>query len=475
MMNRVLLIIFLISTFQYQASVVAFSDTARIELLHRHSPKLNGNARPKTQLEMVKELVHSDMTRQKMISHKRRQACESGTSSSINNNNSSNTAVEMPLRAGRDYGTGQYFVQFKVGTPPQKFTLIVDTSTELTWVNCRYRCGRNCNKKNTTTQPRSQRRVFKADLSSSFKTLPCLSQMCKVDLMNLFSLARCPTPLNPCAYDYRYVDGSAALGIFANETVTLGLANHMKTKLKNVLIGCSSSFQGQSFANADGVVGLAYHKYSFANKASEKFGGKFSYCLVDHLSHKNVSNYLMFGSSKNESLLSGELRYTKLELGLLSPFYAVNVMGISIGGVMLKIPFTVWDAKSGGGTVVDSGTSLTFLTEAAYKPVMAVLELSVSKFERLNLNGLPMEYCFNSTGFEDWLVPKLVFHFADGARFEPHTKSYVIDVADGVKCLGFVSQSWPGFSSIGNIMQQNNLWEFDIGKSKLGFAPSTCT
>ncbi|KAK0595866.1 hypothetical protein LWI29_010704 [Acer saccharum] len=464
-MKRVLLIMFLFSTLQYQASVVAFSDPARIELLHRHSPKLNGNARPKTQLERIKELVHSDMTRQKMISHKRRKACESETS--INN-----TAVEMPLRAGRDFGTGQYFVQFKVGTPPQKFTLIADTSTELTWVDCRYRCGRNCNKKNTTTQHRS---VFKADLSSSFKTLPCLSQMCKVDLMNLFSLARCPTPLNPCAYDYRYVDGSAALGIFANETVTLGLANHRRTKLKNVLIGCSSSFQGQSFANADGVVGLAYHKYSFANKAAEKFGGKFSYCLVDHLSHKNVSNYLMFGASKNESLLSGKLRYTKLELGLLRPFYAVNVMGISIGGAMLKIPFAVWDVKSGGGTIVDSGTSLTFLTEPAYKPLMAALELSVSKFERLNLSGLPMEYCFNSTGFEDRLVPKLVFHFADGARFEPHTKSYVIDVADGVKCLGFVSQGWPGISSIGNIMQQNNLWEFDLGKSKLGFAPSTCT
>ncbi|KAK4836842.1 hypothetical protein QYF36_000614 [Acer negundo] len=52
----------------------------------------------------------------------------------------------------------------------------------------------------------------------------------------------------------RYIDGSAASGIFANETVTLGLANHRKTK--NVLIECSSSFQGQSFANAAGVVGL---------------------------------------------------------------------------------------------------------------------------------------------------------------------------------------------------------------------------
>ncbi|KAH7565849.1 hypothetical protein JRO89_XS08G0025400 [Xanthoceras sorbifolium] len=467
MMMRLFFIILLLFIIQYQTSLLAFADDhqhpAKIELLHRHAPQLN--ARPETQLDRIKELLYIDMTRQKMISqklHPRREACET----------SNQTAIEMPLRAGRDYGTGQYFVQFKVGTPAQKFTLILDTSTELTWVNCRYRCGRNCIKHNTT-QP--HRKVFKADLSSSFKTVPCLSQMCKVDLMNLFSLTRCPMPLNPCAYDYRYLDGSAALGIFANETVTLGLANGRKKKLKNVLIGCSDSFKGQSFANADGVVGLAHHKYSFANKASPKFGGKFSYCLVDHLSHKNVSNYLMFGGSKNESLLSGNVRYTKLELRLISPFYAVNVMGISIGGVMLKIPFTVWDAKSGGGTIIDSGTSLTFLTEPAYKPVMSALEMSVSRFERLKQDGLPMDYCFNATGFVESLVPKLVFHFADGARFEPHTKSYIIDVADGVKCLGFVPVTWPGISSIGNIMQQNHLWEFNLRESKLGFAPSICT
>ncbi|KAJ0099639.1 hypothetical protein Patl1_19765 [Pistacia atlantica] len=423
----ILLIIFLVIIIQCSTSAFATSHSSsmRMELIHRHAHHLS--TRPKTQLELIKDLLHSDIIRQKMIAHKRRISL-SPRRDALETTNTSSTAIEMPLSAGRDYGTGMYFVEFKVGTPAQKFTLVVDTGSELTWVNCRYNCGANC----TTKGRLDKRRVFKGDFSSSFKTVPCFSQTCKIEFMNLFSLTRCPMPSTPCAYDFRYVDGSEAMGIFAKETVTLGLTNGRKLRLKDVVIGCSDSFQGQSFVKADGVMGLAYGKYTFAKRASEFFDGKFSYCLVDHLS-------------------------------------------ISIGGVMLKIPIQVWDANSGGGTIVDSGSTLTSLAEPAYKPVMAALQMSVSKFQRLMPKGLPIDYCFSSTGYDEKLVPSLVIHFADGARFEPHKKSYIIDVADGVKCLGFVSVAWPGISTIGNIMQQNYLWEFDLAQSKLGFVASSCT
>ncbi|GAV64886.1 Asp domain-containing protein [Cephalotus follicularis] len=445
----------------------------RLELIHRHAPNNLGERQPKTQLERIKELLQHDIIRQSTISYRRHLSQKNtiGEAWEMPTTSSGNGGIRMPIYAGRDYGTGLYFTQLRVGTPSQKFKLIVDTGSELTWLNCRYQCGDNCTKEGA----RDQRSVFRADLSSSFKTIPCFSRFCKVGLMNLFSLTTCPTPLAPCSYDYRYSDGSSALGIFANETVTAGLNNGKKTNIHKVLIGCSGSFQGFGFDKADGVMGLAYSKYSFTSKATEKFGGKFSYCLVDHLSHKNVSNYLIFGAQKNRQSFLSNMRYTKLELGLITPFYAVNVLGISVGGVMLKIPFGVWDANLGGGTILDSGTSLTYLTMPAYKPVMASLEKSLTKLKRIDLEGVPMKYCFNSTGFDESLVPRVTIHFIDGARFEPHLKSYVVDVADGVKCLGFVPANWPGTNVIGNIMQQNYLWQFDLVRpTTLGFAASTC-
>lgn len=102
----------------------------------------------------------------------------------------------MDLGSGIDYGTAQYFTEVRVGTPAKKFRVVVDTGSELTWVNCRYR-GRGKGKV-------KNRRVFRAEESKSFKTVGCFTQTCKVDLMNLFSLSTCPTPSTPCSYDYRY-------------------------------------------------------------------------------------------------------------------------------------------------------------------------------------------------------------------------------------------------------------------------------
>lgn len=273
---------------------------------------------------------------------------------------------------------------------------------------------------------------------------------------------------------YRYMDGSSARGIFAFETVSADLTNGAEMKLERVLVGCSESIQGQGLQAVDGVLGLAYSEHSFTAKAAREFGGKFSYCLVDHLSHRSVSNYLTFGQSHARSLLLADMRYTKLDLhGALSPLYAVDISGISIGGMMLGIPLQVWAPNNGGGTVIDSGTSLTLLAAPAYMLVTGALKASLSRYRRVKELG-PLEYCFDSTGFDGSLIPRLAIHFKDGAKLEPPVKSYVIDAAPGVKCLGLLSVSWPGFSVLGNILQQNHLWEFDLGDGKLGFAPSSC-
>ncbi|XVE53408.1 hypothetical protein DITRI_Ditri03aG0000600 [Diplodiscus trichospermus] len=483
MKGRLIFLLFMILFLFVVQARQQHSNSIILELIHRDAPQLN--ATPKTQQQRLKDLVHHDFIRHNdIISLKwrqgleprprtRRHAWEQERPTTRAAKSYFSDAIEMPLGSGRDLGIGQYITSVKVGTPSQKFRLIVDTGSDLTWINCRYRCspGDNCSKKGRI----KRKRVFHAGLSSSFKPVPCFSHMCKVELMNLFSLTTCPTPLTPCAYDYRYTDGSAAMGVFANETVTVGLTNGRKTRLYNVLIGCSDSFQGPSFEKVDGVMGLANSKYSFATNVAQKLGGKFSYCLVDHLSHINASNYLIFGTNNNQVAMLGNTRYTRLELDLVTSLYAVNVMGISIGGNMLDIPFQVWDTTKGGGTILDSGTSLTFLTDPAYQPVMEALKMSVSKYQKVKLDGVPMEYCFNSTGFDETLVPKLIIHFADGARFEPHWNSYVIAAADGVRCLGFLPARFPGISVIGNIMQQNYLWEFDLEGNKLGFAPSACT
>jgi hypothetical protein len=64
--------------------------------------------------------------------------------------------------------------------------------------------------------------------------------------------------------------------------------------------------------------------------------------------------------------------------------------------------------------------------------------------------------------------------FAGSARLAPPAKSYVIDAAPGVKCIGLQEGAWPGVSVIGNILQQEHLWEFDLANRWLMFKQSRC-
>ncbi|KAM6552130.1 hypothetical protein CsatB_001938 [Cannabis sativa] len=395
-------------------------EIVRFELIHRNSPKLCGHdghnvflgEKPKTQMENLKQFHQRDVSRRAILLE---------TSSS----------VKLPINSGSDYGTGEYFVHVTIGTPGQRFVLVADTGSELTWMNCRY--------KNYEPKKKGKEPIFKAD---------------------------------------EYLQGSAALGFFGNETISVDLTNGKKKTLNNVLIGCTQTIKDEQgiFKGAHGVLGLGNGKHTFTSKAAQDFGSKFSYCLVDHLSSQNLTNYIVFGSTRPKTALSSRVQRTPLVLGgALGPLYGVNIVGISVGGQVVNIPPAVWDVNRGGGTVLDSGTSLTFLAEPAYKPVTAAFSKYMSKLQRLPDDGGPFEFCYNSTRFQDSLVPSLKIKLANGAVFEPPMKSYILDVAPETRCLGFVSASWPGTSIIGNIMQQNHLWEFDLGKSLLSFAPSTCT
>ena len=261
------------------------------------------------------------------------------------------------------------------------------------------------------------------------------------------------------------------VGIFGNDTVKVRLSGGQKIKVTDVMVGCSETIRG-NFHDIDGVMGLGFDTHSFAVKAAKKFGDKFSYCLVDHLSPSNLVNFLVFGKVTDSPLPN--MQYTELILGIVNPYYAVNVSGISVNSKMLDIPSNVWDVKADGGVIIDSGSSLTYLVKPVFDRVIAAFQAPLRKFRKVTLKSGP-DYCFSGAGFEESMMPKLAIHFADGAKLVPPVKSYVIDAEEGVKCLGFASTDWPGSSVIGNILQQNHLWEFDLLNSKLGFAPSSCT
>ncbi|XP_074301721.1 aspartic proteinase NANA, chloroplast-like [Silene latifolia] len=384
-----------------------------------------------------------------------------------------NGSVKLPMYAAAEYHMGQYLVEIEIGTPPTKLRMIADTGSDLTWVKCKDGGETNLTNK----------RAFDATKSSTFKSFGCGNALCQEDFKMLRSLDLCPTIDAPCFYNYSYGDeGLITFGKFSKDAITLPTTTGESVNLQNMLIGCSSSVTGKANINeADGILGLGMHPFSFAIHGVSKFGGIFSYCLVDHLSPHNVTNYLIFGDEREKCPTQEFMRYTVLKISEDSAFYWIYIKGISIGKEMLDINRVVWDTtKEDGGTILDSGTSATYWLEPAYRAIMDVLIKALEKdFPKLpNWKGDGMndfEYCFkaNSTLFKKFNVPRFEIHFKDGARFKPHVKSYIIDDSPGVKCIGFL-QAQGGVNIIGNILQQNYLWEFDVHHETMGFAASTC-
>lgn len=52
------------------------------------------------------------------------------------------------------------------------------------------------------------------------------------------------------------------------------------------------------------------------------------------------------------------------------PHYNVNLKSIDVGGTTLQLPAHVFETGEKKGTIIDSGTTLTYLPELVFKDVM---------------------------------------------------------------------------------------------------------
>uniref|UniRef100_A0A453FDC6 Peptidase A1 domain-containing protein n=1 Tax=Aegilops tauschii subsp. strangulata TaxID=200361 RepID=A0A453FDC6_AEGTS len=183
-----LLLVAVAAAFLAGASGRRASDSARFPLLRLAAPA------------SLADLARSDRQRMAFIaSHGRRRTRETAAGSSAS---SAAAAFAMPLTSGAYTGIGQYFVRFRVGTPAQPFLLVADTGSDLTWVKCRRPASASA-PANSSLSPADSGsgRAFRPEDSRTWAPISCASDTCTKSLP--FSLATCPTPGSPCAYDYR--------------------------------------------------------------------------------------------------------------------------------------------------------------------------------------------------------------------------------------------------------------------------------
>ncbi|XP_024391846.1 aspartyl protease family protein 2 isoform X2 [Physcomitrium patens] len=366
----------------------------------------------------------------------------------------STTAVGFtaPVAAAR----GEYLATVRLGTPERVFSVIVDTGSDLTWVQCSP-CGK-CYSQNDA--------LFLPNTSTSFTKLACGSALC-----NGLPFPMCNQ--TTCVYWYSYGDGSLTTGDFVYDTITMDGINGQKQQVPNFAFGCGHDNEG-SFAGADGILGLGQGPLSFHSQLKSVYNGKFSYCLVDWLAPPTQTSPLLFGDAAVPIL--PDVKYLPILANPKVPtYYYVKLNGISVGDNLLNISSTVFDIDSvgGAGTIFDSGTTVTQLAEAAYKEVLAAMNASTMAYSRKIDDISRLDLCLS--GFpKDQLptVPAMTFHFEGGDMVLPPSNYFIYLESSQSYCFAMTSS--PDVNIIGSVQQQNFQVYYDTAGRKLGFVPKDC-
>ena len=239
-------------------------------------------------------------------------------------------------------------------------------------------------------------------------------------------------------------------------------------------VGCGHDNEGL-FVGAAGLLGLGRGGLSFPSQTKNRYNGKFSYCLVDRTSSGSAykpPSTIVFG---NDAVPKTSVFTPLLTNPKLDTFYYLQLLGISVGGSRVRgvseSQFKL-DATGNGGVIIDSGTSVTRLTQSAYVALRDAFRLGAKSLKRAPSYSL-FDTCFDLSGMSTVKVPTVVFHFGGGEVSLP-ASNYLIPVnTQGRFCFAFAG-TMGSLSIIGNIQQQGFRVAYDLTGSRVGFLPRAC-
>lgn len=358
---------------------------------------------------------------------------------------SGGSEVSGPVVSGTNQGSGEYFSQVGIGQPARPAYLVIDTGSDVTWIQCQ-----PCTDCYQQSDP-----VFNPAASSTYSPLPCDSQSCRS-----LDVSACRN--SSCLYQVSYGDGSFTVGEFATDSITFGSS----PPVPSIPLGCGHDNEGL-FVGASGILGLGGGALSFPSQIRSP---SFSYCLVNRDS--SSSSTLDFGAKSTDptTVTAPLLRNSKVDT-----FYYVGLTGLSVGGEVLSIPASAFamDESGTGGVIVDSGTAVTRLQSDAYTALREAFTKGMTDLPTAEGVAL-FDTCYDLSSRTSVEVPTVALRFDSGKELKLPATNYLIPVDSvGTFCLAFAPTSSP-LSIIGNVQQQGTRVAFDLDNAVVGFTPNKC-
>ncbi|RWW03674.1 hypothetical protein GW17_00033146 [Ensete ventricosum] len=426
----------------------ASSNFTTLTVAHRHGPCSPLHHR---QVLSHQQILERDRFR---VDWLHRQTSSSPTSTKVKKvvqpQDSAVEASAIPARSGSSLDTGNYVVTVGFGTPKRDQTVVFDTGSDVTWIQCQP-CASYCYSQ--------QDPIFDPSTSSTYANISCGSAYCSdLDLFGCSS--------STCLYGVQYGDKSYTIGFYAEEKLTLTDAD----VIPNFRFGCGEKNRGL-FGRVSGLMGLGRNKASLVVQAYQKYGGVFAYCLP---STSSSTGFLTFGSgSGSYSTSSSTVKFTPMLTDASSPsFYFLDLVAISVGGRRLPISATVF---SNAGTIIDSGTVISRLPPTAYSTLRAAFRRGMSSYKAAASSDSVLDTCYDFTGHTTVSIPTVALEFGGGVTMDLDLSGILYALSQSQICLAFAANSDDGDEGIvGNVQQRTFTVVYDVSKKVIGFGAGGC-
>ncbi|XP_076947025.1 aspartic proteinase 36-like [Bidens hawaiensis] len=158
------------------------------------------------------------------------------------------------------------------------------------------------------------------------------------------------------------------------------------------------------------------------------------------------------------------------------PHYNLDLQSIAVNGQMLPIDPTVFATSDNRGTIVDSGTTLTYLVAEAFEPFVNAITAAVSQLATPVISKDTQCYLVTSSINEIFLDVSL--NFAGGAAMILKPENYLVhgDPVDGGTpwCIGF-QKVQNSVSILGDLVLKDKIFVYDLSKKRIGWTDYDCS
>lgn len=381
----------------------------------------------------------------------------------------------LVLPVSKDPSSLQYLAQINQRTPLVPVEVTLDLGGQYLWVDCQ-----------------------QGYVSSSKKNPSCNTAQCS---LAVYRLKTCTVDKKFCVLSPDNTATRTGTSDYLTQDVvsiqsTDGSNPGRVVSVPNFLFSCAPTFILQGLAKGvKGMAGLGRTKISLPSQFSAAFSfpRKFAICLTS----SNAKGVVIFGDGPYVLLpraddLSQSLIYTPLILnpvstasgyfeGEPSTDYFIGVKSIKINGkaVPLNTSLLSIDRIQGtGGTKISTVNPYTVMETTIYKAVIATFVKELALVPRV-ASVAPFGACFNSTNIGSTRVGPPVPQIdlvlqSSKVSWRIFGANSMVQVKSDVMCLGFVDGGLnPGTSIvIGGYQLENNLLQFDLATSRLGFSSS---